>query len=241
MLAEHCGYLFLYCAFFYSFSLFFFFFFFCIFVFFFFFFQAEDGIRFLVRSRGLGDVYKRQPMNLSASPSPQPSPKGEGVAYHPRRHGRVSPRKPSLLVPANPGPDPSKPAAHLLPLPPAGCWAAFRTAAAPPPPPTAPPLFKTSTGCTSATARGAALTRRGRRHPCVPRARRRTSKSPRSPPTSRRPPRADRRDPRGFSPRGGSARRRRRPWPHPRRPGSASRPPSGPPASIPARCVTTPR
>ena len=31
------------------------------FVFFsFFFFQAEDGIRDLVRSRGLGDVYKRQ-------------------------------------------------------------------------------------------------------------------------------------------------------------------------------------
>ena len=29
----------------------------CIFVFFF---QAEDGIRYLVRSRGLGDVYKRQ-------------------------------------------------------------------------------------------------------------------------------------------------------------------------------------
>ena len=27
----------------------------------FFFFQAEDGIRYLVRSRGLGDVYKRQP------------------------------------------------------------------------------------------------------------------------------------------------------------------------------------
>ena len=34
---------------------FFFFFFFIIF-----FFQAEDGIRDLVRSRGLGDVYKRQ-------------------------------------------------------------------------------------------------------------------------------------------------------------------------------------
>ena len=31
-------------------------------VFFFFFFQAEDGIRDLVRSRGLGDVYKRQGM-----------------------------------------------------------------------------------------------------------------------------------------------------------------------------------
>ena len=30
---------------------------------FFFFFQAEDGIRDLVRSRGLGDVYKRQPMD----------------------------------------------------------------------------------------------------------------------------------------------------------------------------------
>ena len=28
----------------------------------FFFFQAEDGIRDLVRSRGLGDVYKRQDM-----------------------------------------------------------------------------------------------------------------------------------------------------------------------------------
>ena len=28
-----------------------------------FFFQAEDGIRDLVRSRGLGDVYKRQAIN----------------------------------------------------------------------------------------------------------------------------------------------------------------------------------
>ena len=31
----------------------------------FFFFQAEDGIRDLVRSRGLGDVYKRQPLDFS--------------------------------------------------------------------------------------------------------------------------------------------------------------------------------
>ena len=31
----------------------------------FFFFQAEDGIRDLVRSRGLGDVYKRQHLQLS--------------------------------------------------------------------------------------------------------------------------------------------------------------------------------
>ena len=29
-------------------------------IYWFFFFQAEDGIRDLVRSRGLGDVYKRQ-------------------------------------------------------------------------------------------------------------------------------------------------------------------------------------
>ena len=37
-------------------------------VFFFFFFQAEDGIRDLVRSRGLGDVYKRQAQeNTSAA------------------------------------------------------------------------------------------------------------------------------------------------------------------------------
>ena len=31
---------------------------------FFFFFQAEDGIRDLVRSRGLGDVYKRQDLRF---------------------------------------------------------------------------------------------------------------------------------------------------------------------------------
>ena len=32
----------------------------------FFFFQAEDGIRYLVRSRGLGDVYKRQARRCDA-------------------------------------------------------------------------------------------------------------------------------------------------------------------------------
>ena len=32
-----------------------------------FFFQAEDGIRDLVRSRGLGDVYKRQRKNVLLS------------------------------------------------------------------------------------------------------------------------------------------------------------------------------
>ena len=33
-----------------------------------FFFQAEDGIRDLVRSRGLGDVYKRQVSAVSVPP-----------------------------------------------------------------------------------------------------------------------------------------------------------------------------
>ena len=40
-----------------------------LFFFFFFFFQAEDGIRDLVRSRGLGDVYKRQLLIVSC-PAP---------------------------------------------------------------------------------------------------------------------------------------------------------------------------
>ena len=35
-----------------------------------FFFQAEDGIRDLVRSRGLGDVYKRQVVGLAGSLHP---------------------------------------------------------------------------------------------------------------------------------------------------------------------------
>ena len=39
-----------------------------VFVPFFFFFQAEDGIRDLVRSRGLGDVYKRQPGAAPTAP-----------------------------------------------------------------------------------------------------------------------------------------------------------------------------
>ena len=35
----------------------------------FFFFQARDGIRVLVRSRGLGDVYKGQALNSRAHPA----------------------------------------------------------------------------------------------------------------------------------------------------------------------------
>ena len=37
----------------------------------FFFFQAEDGIRYLVRSRGLGDVYKRQGVGYKVAVSGQ--------------------------------------------------------------------------------------------------------------------------------------------------------------------------
>ena len=40
----------------------------------FFFFQAEDGIRDLVRSRGLGDVYKRQVADQIRS--------GNGFEFH---------------------------------------------------------------------------------------------------------------------------------------------------------------
>ena len=38
-------------------------------------FQAEDGIRDLVRSRGLGDVYKRQ--NLNSRPGARPLTRSE--------------------------------------------------------------------------------------------------------------------------------------------------------------------
>ena len=36
-----------------------------------FFFQAEDGIRDLVRSRGLGDVYKRQTLRRRGGAAPR--------------------------------------------------------------------------------------------------------------------------------------------------------------------------
>ena len=46
----------------------------------FFFFQAEDGIRDLVRSRGLGDVYKRQ----------EPSATLAGYRTDARMHGGIT-------------------------------------------------------------------------------------------------------------------------------------------------------
>ena len=50
----------------------------------FFFFQAEDGIRDLVRSRGLGDVYKRQENNHPAGKTADrhlPADKGAGRSW----------------------------------------------------------------------------------------------------------------------------------------------------------------
>ena len=45
-----------------------------------FFFQAEDGIRDLVRSRGLGDVYKRQALQLHDLPGSGSDLVGAGAA-----------------------------------------------------------------------------------------------------------------------------------------------------------------
>ena len=47
---------------------------------FFFFFQAEDGIRDLVRSRGLGDVYKRQGLSGEHAPGTPGSVAGRAAA-----------------------------------------------------------------------------------------------------------------------------------------------------------------
>ena len=45
-----------------------------------FFFQAEDGIRDLVRSRGLGDVYKRQGPRRIPEASCRETPKRESAS-----------------------------------------------------------------------------------------------------------------------------------------------------------------
>ena len=45
-----------------------------------FFFQAEDGIRDLVRSRGLGDVYKRQALGDVGRHAPQDERLADAVA-----------------------------------------------------------------------------------------------------------------------------------------------------------------
>ena len=61
-----------------------------------FFFQAEDGIRDLVRSRGLGDVYKRQARRRQNLPAAAARPANRTIrsrrcCYYPnRRPGSVS-------------------------------------------------------------------------------------------------------------------------------------------------------
>mgnify|MGYP003380906717 CR=1 FL=1 len=54
-----------------------------------FFFQAEDGIRYLVRSRGLGDVYKRQIRDWFVANDIRPG--------HGGHHGGIN--KPRLVLP----------------------------------------------------------------------------------------------------------------------------------------------
>ena len=56
--------------------------------------QAEDGIRDLVRSRGLGDVYKRQVLAGDGNP------RRSGVVGKARKQGSVSPREESRAVEA---------------------------------------------------------------------------------------------------------------------------------------------
>ena len=58
----------------------------------FFFFQAEDGIRDLVRSRGLGDVYKRQSLpfvNISFLLASPQNPSATASNKKPGRLARV--------------------------------------------------------------------------------------------------------------------------------------------------------
>ena len=63
----------------------------------FFFFQAEDGIRDLVRSRGLGDVYKRQGRGSALACSGNPGRDGAGRADCRTPGGGVAARGLSLI------------------------------------------------------------------------------------------------------------------------------------------------
>ena len=60
----------------------------------FFFFQAEDGIRDLVRSRGLGDVYKRQGTIIELQCE---IAAGEGQPHGAARHLELEPTQGQLL------------------------------------------------------------------------------------------------------------------------------------------------
>ena len=56
-------------------------------IFVFFFFQAEDGIRDLVRSRGLGDVYKRQDKGMVAKV--EKAIRESGLGINPQLNGTI--------------------------------------------------------------------------------------------------------------------------------------------------------
>ena len=65
-----------------------------------FFFQAEDGIRYLVRSRGLGDVYKRQvqPCDRASRPAaPRGSPASQPAGGLELLEGVIALHQPWLL------------------------------------------------------------------------------------------------------------------------------------------------
>ena len=63
-----------------------------------FFFQAEDGIRDLVRSRGLGDVYKRQLLPwFTAQPSRLPADDEPALVLPTYNSGEPSPSRLSLI------------------------------------------------------------------------------------------------------------------------------------------------
>mgnify|MGYP003381625302 CR=1 FL=1 len=62
-----------------------------------FFFQAEDGIRDLVRSRGLGDVYKRQGTNAAAAGRPRRSAR-TGPSARPRAPAPIRARDGACLL-----------------------------------------------------------------------------------------------------------------------------------------------
>ena len=59
--------------------------------------QAEDGIRVLVRSRGLGDVYKRQPNDRGNTRPPAGNPHGRARGQHQTAHGETT-RPPTCLL-----------------------------------------------------------------------------------------------------------------------------------------------
>ena len=63
----------------------------------FFFFQAEDGIRDLVRSRGLGDVYKRQLRRFAGPPADLEAGTRHGRREAPCRFALRDGHQPCLL------------------------------------------------------------------------------------------------------------------------------------------------